>query len=213
MLFRLFVLLTLLIPHISLADGQEIKLNVKHSFNSTTFRGEVDFRQEEGNLFRKHYDAGIRLPIPLWGDGWSLGLHYRVVFTSAENGGWDLEKRPYTQLQKTFKTSENAWSPNLKWAIRTRQESRFRQNKGNSHRNRVRLYVKSLTPFFGAQPFIANEYYYDFRKDEVTKVRLDVGFEFPKIAGMKPSLYYKHTNTYKKKDWLPYSAIVLKLSF
>jgi len=207
------VLLTSLSSSTSLADVQEIKLNIQHSINSVTLRGEVDFRQEGGRLFRKHYDAGIRLPVSLLGDGWSFGMHYRAVYSPAKNGGWNLEKRPYAQLQKTFKTNENSWLPSSKWAIRTRQESRFRQNKDNSRRNRVRLYAKSLTPLWGALPFIANEYFYDFRKDEVTKVRFDVGFEFPKIAGMKPSLYYKHTNTYKKRDWIPYSAVVLRLSF
>ncbi|PCH82977.1 MAG: hypothetical protein COB89_03920 [Piscirickettsiaceae bacterium] len=212
-LSSLFILSALLTSSFSIAGGQELKINIKRSFHGVSLRGEIDYRQKEGNLFSRHYDAGIRLPIPTFGEGWSFGAHYRAIYTPAARTGWDLEKRPYIQLQKAFTTKQTAWLPNIKWAIRTRQESRFRQNKDNSRRNRVRIYLKYLKPLWGGSPFLANEYYYDFRKDKLTKARLDIGLEFSKIAGIKPSLYYKYTRTYKNRHWAPYSALVLKLSF
>lgn len=196
-----------------LATGQELKMSVKQDFNDMALLAAVDFRQDEGHLFRKHYDIGARLPIPELGKGWSVGFHYRFVYTPASEGGWNLEKRPYAQLQKKFNTPALAWFPELKWGVRTRQEFRLRQQKQNSQRNRVKITAKSTRAFFNARPFIGNEYYYDFLKDEVTKVSLELGMELAKIKGIKPSLYYKHTSTYKDEDRVTYSGVVLKLAF
>lgn len=203
----------LLVPQISLATGQEFKMSVKRDINNVAMLAAVDFRRDEGHLFRKHYDIGARIPIDAFGEGWSAGFHYRFIYTAASEGGWNLEKRPYVQLQKKFKTSAVAWFPELKWALRTRQEFRFRQQKQNSQRNRLKITAKSTRSFFNAYPFIANEYYYDFLKDDVTKVNVELGMEFSKIKGIKPSLYYKQSSTYKNKEWWPYSGIVLKLAF
>jgi len=211
--YGLIILLNFIFSPSVLAAGEEFKLSVKQATNKVWLRGEVDYRQEGGHLFRRHYDVGLRGRLTSLGDGWSLGLHYRLVYKQVANRGWGLEKRPYIQIQKAFDTPESAWLPELKWSLRTRHEFRFRQYKEDSQRNRVKLKVKMKQGTYSIRPFISNEYYYDFNKNDLTKVRFDLGVELPRIMGGKPSLYYKHTSTYKKNKWQPYSGLVLKLDF
>ena len=197
----------------TLAARNELKISVKRPVSEVWLRGEVDYRQDEGHLFKRHYDVGLRAPLTSLGEGWTLGLHYRLLYKQAKNRGWEREKRPYIQLQKVFNTSGLAWLPEMKWWLRTRHEFRFHEYKDNSQRNRVKLKTRLKQAVFNVRPFISNEYYYDSKKNELTKARFDLGIELPKILGGKPSLYYKHTSTYKKNKWEPYSALVLKLAF
>jgi len=212
-LARLLLSALLAAPTLALAAGQELKLSLKRDFAGTELKAEVDFRREAGHLFRRHYDVGVRIPLSAWAKGLSLGLNYRMVYTPADHGGWNLEKRPHMQLQKTFDTAAAAWFPELRWGLRSRHEFRFRQQKEDSQRNRVRLKIQSKRTFYKVRPFVANEYYYDFRKDELSRIKAELGVSFSKVYGLKPSLSYKYTSTYKQGEWQPYSALALKLAF
>lgn len=198
---------------ISHASGQEFSASIKQPFNSSTLIAALDIRQQDGQLFRKQLDLGLRMPVSYFGEGWSFGAHYRSISTPSGSSGWTLEKRPYMQLQKVFLSTKNGVIPALKWTIRNRQEFRFRQQKKDSKRYRLKLTAKSKQLIFNTRPFIATEYYYDFLKDKVNKNRLELGLEFAKTHGVKPSVYYKYTSSYKNKQWQAYSAVVIKLSF
>ena len=213
LLFFSFVGYLLLAPQASLASGQELGIAYKHKTNNLTVVTNVDFRQKNGHLFRKHFDLGLQSPIPYLDKSWLVGAHYRYVYTPANHSGWNLEKRPYLQLQKKFASPAILFIPALNWKIRNRQEFRFRQQKNDSKRHRLKVTVKSKNSFLNSHPFIAKEYYYDFLKDEITKSSFELGFQFPKINNIKTKLYYKYTSTYKKAHWQPYSAVVLKLFF
>jgi len=212
-LARLLLSALLAAPTLALAAGQELKLSLKGDLAGTELKAEVDFRREAGHLFRRHYDVGVRIPLSELAKGLSLGLNYRLVYTPADNGGWNLEKRPHMQLQKTFDTAATAWFPALRWGLRSRHEFRFRQQKEDSQRNRIRLKVQSKRAFYTVRPFAANEYYYDFRKDELSKIKAELGLSFNKVYGLKPSLSYKYTSTHKQGEWQSYSALALKLAF
>jgi len=196
-----------------LATGKELKVTAKYAVSDVWLRGEVDYRQHEGYLFKRHYDVGLRVPLAGFGKGWLFGLHYRLAYKKSAQQRWELEKRPYIQLQKTFNSVSSAWLPELKWWLRTRHEFRRHENKDNSQRNRIKFKARLKESIFHLRPFVSNEYYYDFNKHELTKVRFDLGVELPKTLAGKPSLYYKHTSTHKGNKWEPYSGLVLKLAF
>ena len=195
------------------ATGDELKVSVKYAVKDIWLRGEVDYRQNDGHVFKRHYDVGMRAPLMSLGEGWSLGLHYRLAYKKSAQQRWELEKRPYIQLQKTFNSSSSVWLPELKWWLRTRHEFRFRENKDDSQRHRIKIKTRLKQSVFHVRPFISNEYYYDFYKHELTKVRFDLGVALPKIRAGKPSLYYKHTATHKGHKRESYSGLVLKLAF
>jgi len=213
LLFVIFGIYLLLAPQTSIAAGQEIGIKYKHSIDKITIVTAVDFRQQNEHLFRKHFDLGLRSSIPYLDKSWLVSAHYRYVYTPANQGGWNLEERPYLQLQKKFASPAILFIPTLNWKIRNRQEFRFRQQKNDSKRHRLKVTVKSKNSFLNSHPFVAKEYYYDFLKDEITKSSFELGFQFPKINNIKTKLYYKYTSTYKKGHWQPYSAVVLKLFF
>lgn len=188
------------------------KLVVERDIRNITFSAEVDHRYEGDDIFYRHYDAGVEIPLSFMGEGWSTAANYRSVYNKSD-GKWNLEKRPHMQIQKTFNTSESGWLPELKWGIRTRQEYRIRENGNHTSRNRSRVTVKSNKEFFNVKPFISNEVFYDFDEKAYSTYRVDIGAELPQAKGMKPSLYYKLMLDRNDQKWAPTSSIVFKLVF
>ncbi|MCH2038119.1 MAG: DUF2490 domain-containing protein, partial [Rickettsiales bacterium] len=151
----------LLAPHHAHAFNHYETLSISRPiWNDLSISGEIDHRFDGRRLTRRHFDVGLRHPIPFLGDGWSFRAHYRNVYWF-KCGDTLLEKRPYAQIQKTFKTAENGAIPELKWGIRTRQEYRIRDNGNHTARNRSRIKVESQKTILDAKPFIASELFYD----------------------------------------------------
>ncbi len=212
-MLRFLVVFFMLTPSLTTAIEHNLKLAVKKKVNDISFLGELDYRRDHGHLFKRHYDLGVRFPIDFFGEGWSFGAHYRSIYNAIGDGDWDLEKRPYFQIQKTFLTVEGNLLPALKWAIRTRHEFRFRDKKDDSTRNRIGLKIKSDKTFYNLKPFVSNEYFYDFKKDQFTKIRFAFGMEFPETKSVKPSLQYKIDTDRRNDDWETRSSLIFKLVF
>ena len=198
---------TILLYQPAYAIQHNEKFAIKEDFDRITLSAEADYRFDNSSLFRQHYDIGTRIPITLLGDDGSIAFHYRSVYKNSDDEGWELEKRPYIQLQKIFKTDE------FKLGLRTRQEYRIRNSGNHTARNRSRVKIQSKQKFFNTKPFISNEFFYDFDKNKYNKNRIDVGMNFSLDDDIKSSIYYKLILDKEENNWQPTSSIVFKLQF
>jgi hypothetical protein len=194
-------------------DNNEVKVSIKRDVKEITLIAGIDYRHDGSQLFRRHYDAGAKFPLSFLGDGWSFAAHYRNVYTKSDDGTWDLEKRPYGQLQKTFRTSATEWFPDLKWGIRTRQEFRFKENREDTTRNRSRIEIKSGKAYLKVKPFISNEFFFDFDEGKYNKNRTILGIGLPKFKGATSSIYFKFVTEIEDGDDDHTSSLVFKVGF
>ena len=119
---------------------------------------------------------------------------------------WEIEERPYVQIQKSFQTTP------IKWTWRNRFEYRIRERKKTT-RYRLHLKAESKSKFFSLQPFISNEFFYDLDKQLYNKNWLAIGVKLPKLSFGRPTVYYKNVIDYKDDAWTsPEHVIVFKLS-
>ena len=203
--FSLISLAALCFSPAGITMDKQLKLTLKAPLvpDKVHFKGEVDIRKDAGRLYKKHIDMGVRLPTHI--GGLVLGLHYRKIYTY-KPGEWELENRPYIQLEKKFRNDHD-----MVWTLRTRHELRHRNNK-STQRNRLRVKVRLPYTVFNAKPYISNEYYYDVTEHQLSQARIDIGLTFPQFKRMTPTLSYKVTAKQKDK-WETSSAFVLGIAF
>lgn len=204
---------SILLSNLSLAANQELKISYKQPFKQLDLLTSASFKQQGSHLNYRHFDIGIRKPFPYLGDGWSYDIHFRQTHTHKKPGKRSVEKRTYLQLKKKFSSKKISFLPSLDWQIRGRQELRFRQQIGRSWRSRLKLSAKKKHALFNSHPFISYEYYYDYLNHDITKKSAEAGLQFSKYRALTPSIYLKHSSSYKKQKWHSYSGVVFKLAF
>lgn len=187
-----------------LATEAQLKLIKKAVLLGVSARGEVELRNDQGSLLRKHLDIGLRLHTPI--KHLTLGVHYRRIYKLAADG-WMFENRPYIQLEKKITGSDK-----LDWKFRIRQE--FREREGRRRSQRSRLRAKATLPYrvFNAKPYVSNEYYYDVTSHQLSQARIDLGLSFHQFKTLVPKLSLKFTAKRKEK-WQTTSALVLSVAF
>lgn len=207
-----FIFFTISIPCFAY-ENNEFKISLKRKvWKDLSLSGEIDFRHDGSQFFRRHFDFGLGLPLIFLGKGWTFEAHFRPVYTKSKNGNWKIEKRPYGQIIKTFRTPAMKWFPELKWALRTRQEYRVREGD-DSTRNRSRIKIKLGKETLKVKPFFSNEFFYDFSIGKYNKNRAIFGIELPEVKKVKSSLYYKLVTDIEEGPNNLTSSLVLKLAF
>lgn len=198
-IFNILFLLTA--PQIAHGDENPVKLLLRKKIDERfTLLTQIDYRHDDetSRFEHKHYDVGLRINHK---NNWSTSFSYRWMY-KFDNGEkkWEQEKRPYISIIKKFKTDPVTIN------LRARQEFRFRKGNKHSTRNRLRLLLKSNKEFVGVRPFIANEIFYDFRKEKYNKNFLLAGIDFANTRYGRYSIYYRHVTTLDKDDKRYWSA-------
>ena len=138
-----------------------------------------------------------------------LGISYRLVFEE-KSSGWKAENRPH------FNTTAKLDLCGFKISDRNRFELRYREGAtdGWRYRNKLTFKAPKLTKL-SIQPYIADEIFVDFIKDEFNRNRLYGGIGFKLIKNLKADLYYLWELNKSGSDWKTYhiAGSKLKLSF
>lgn len=200
-----------LIPTEGNAFNHSEKFLFSREFHKTKFSTEMDYRYDGTFLNYRHYDFGVRPPLPFLGKGWSSGFHYRIIHTTGSSGIRKSEMRPHVQIQKKFRTKATDEIPDIKWAIRSRQEYRMRENGDHTSRNRSRIKLTFVPSELSINPFISSEIFYDFDANEVVRNRAELGFSFKPHPELKTSIFTQiNTN---RDDGQYESVVTLAIKF
>lgn len=160
------------------AEKFQKKINEK-----TLLSLEQDFRSGENmsKLLYLHADFGFRRSL---NKSYSINLNFREVF---EQKGQNLtrEHRPHVQIAWKGKSGQFSISS------RARLEYRIRQGKDSVFRNRDMISVNYGKGFTSLKlvPYFANEFFYDFEKNEYNRNRFYVGIKVGSIKSFKPTIY------------------------
>lgn len=208
---KIFLFITccfLAAPKLSYADEHPVKILLRKKFaEKYTFLSQIDYRHDDetGRFEHKHYDIGLRMKHK---NNWSTSFSYRWMYKYKNDDKiWEQEKRPYISIVKKIK-----FEP-ITIQLRTRQEFRLRKDNEYGSRNRLRLLVRSNKAFVGVKPFIANEIFYDLRKEKYNKNFLLAGFEIANRKYGRYSIYYRHVTSIDKDDkdyWNAKGGIAIK---
>ncbi len=196
------------VPQLSYADENPVKLLLRKKINKKyTFLSQIDYRHDDetSRFEHKHYDVGLRIKHK---NNWSTSFSYRWMYKyKNKDKVWQLERRPYISIIKKIKIDP------ITIQLRTRQEFRLRKDNEYGSRNRLRLLLRSNNSLLGVKPFVANEVFYDLRKERYNKNFLLAGFEIANRKYGRYSIYYRHVTTLNKDNnetWNSKGGVAIK---
>ena len=203
---RIIIFITLILLACLPLQAQDVsgklilRKKIFYKYNSSF---EVDYRKNKNNLYHRHYDFSIKIPLKY---DLKLSINYRSIHKfRSNNKKWEAEKRPHIALEKSFDTIYT------KLWFRTRQEYRYKYDNTEQARNRIRVKIRSTQNICKIKPFISNEFFYDLDENKYDKNWLAIGADYSKTKFAKYSMYYKYVNKLQKeKNWTGDYAIVLK---
>lgn len=168
---------------------------------------EFKFGDNATDFYYQHSDLGIMYTgIGNWLD---LGINYRLIFEE-DDRDWDYENRPHYNAILKYKLGD------LSFSNRNRFEHRFIEDSANKwrYRNKATIKLPKMTQL-EIQPYIADEIFIDFEKDELDKNRLYGGVSMKIYKNLKGDIFYLWQTTDQGDDWLDYNVLgsKLKLAF
>jgi len=169
---------------------------------------EFRFGDDAQNFYYQHSDFGFTCSG--LADWFILGANYRQIFEK-KKGIWKQENRPHINGTVKFKLQDMAISN------RGRFEYRHREDADNLWRYRNKISVKlpmALTEF-KLQPYIADEIFLDFDKEELDRNRVYIGFFITLSENIKGDLFYLWQTSKSNGTWTDYhiGGTKAKLSF
>lgn len=163
---------------------------------------EFRFGDNAGAFYYNHTDAGISY---LLNEYFGLTVNYRQIFQK-KNNKWNPEYRPH--INGTVKAKRN----DLVFKDRNRLEYRIIEGDGNSWRYRNKLSVD--LPFkwtkLNIQPYIADEIFYNFDENRLSRNRVCAGFKMHFLKNLKGEIYYMYQST-KSSEWNGYNILGTRL--
>jgi len=153
---------------------------------------EFRFGDNAGSFYYNHIDAGLSY---LLNEQIKLTVNYRQIFQKKDNK-WNPEYRPH--INGTVKAKWNG----LVFKDRNRFEYRIKESADNLWRYRNKLSIN--LPFkwtkLNIQPYIADEIFYDFNENRLSRNRAYAGFKILFLENLKGEIYYMYQLT-KSSNW------------
>jgi len=174
--------------------------------NNLDFKIKPEFRC--GNNFNDHYYTHFDMGFD-WGptDWFVFAPYYRHV-NEKRNGSWSVEYRPH--LNATFKWKVLSY---FNLSDRGRLEFRIKEDKTTlRYTNQFTLKMSKITKL-ELQPFIAEEFFYDFASAEFNKNRVYAGTDFKVIKNLKVGLYYILESSKRDNAWATKNVLQTSLKY
>lgn len=168
---------------------------------------EFRFGDGAGDFYYQHSDLGVTYSgLADWLD---LGINYRQIFEKDNNNEWEYENRPHLNI--TLKGKVSDWS----LSNRGRFEYRNKEHGNDGWRYRNKFTVKLPIKFtrFNIQPYIADEVFIDFDKEDLTRNRLYGGFSFKITKNLKGEIFYLWQSSKKSGKWSDLNVLGTKIKF
>lgn len=165
---------------------------------------EFRFGDNSTDFYYQHSDLGITYTgLGKWLD---LGINYRLVFEESDKD-WDYENRPHYNV-----TVKHTWE-GFSVSTRNRFEHRFVEDEKNGwrYRNKFTLKLPKMTEF-EIQPYVADEIFVDFDKEELDRNRLCGGISMKLYKNLKGEVFYLWQASDKGDHWLDFHVVGSKLN-
>lgn len=143
-------------------------------------------------------------------DNIDLALHYLYADNKSTKGKWTEEHR--VEVQPTLKWK----SATFNFSDRNRLEYRSVGGKEKwRYRNRIKIARPTEIMRFSSTPFVSNEFFYDFKKEEYNQNRAAVGLYRKITDKVGIEIYYMVRSDKTGKDWSDVHILgtTLKYSF
>lgn len=171
---------------------------------------EEEFRlgDDGGNVYYQHSDLGFTYSgLEDW---LSVGFNYRQVFEK-KSGEWKQEERPYLNTTVKWRWFDYSLSNRVRFEYREIEDSEDYWRYRNKFAIKLPLKLTKLE----IQPYIADETFYDFNRDELNRNRLYLGCNLKLLDGLKGEIFYLWQTSESNDEWADIYALgtKLKLSF
>jgi len=168
---------------------------------------EFRFGDNAKDWYYTHTDAGITYSgLADWLD---VGANFRLVLEENSSDDWEYENRPHGNIILKY-TYEG-----FKFSNRARLEYRDKDQGDDSFRYRNKFSLKF--PFKATkleiQPYVADEIFYDFDKEDLNRNRLYAGVGCKLFKNLKADLYYVWQASKSSDTWKDTHALGTKLKF
>ena len=177
--------------------GQDWKAKLEEEFR---------FGNDGGHFYYQHSDLGFTYSG--FADWLDLGINYRHIFEE-KNGEWPRERRPHLNITLKGKMDDWAWSCRARFEYRDKDNS----NDGWRYRNKLTLKAPLKITRFEIQPYIADEIFVDFDKDDLTRNRFYSGFSMKLFKNLKGEIFYLWQRSKKDDKWVDAHVLGTKLKF
>jgi hypothetical protein len=153
---------------------------------------ELRFDENFSNHYYTHFDIGFDWEVVDW---FIFSPYYRHV-----NEKYDeihqVEYRPHLNI--TFKWKALSF---INTSDRNRIEIRIKEEETSlRYRNQLTIKMSKFTRY-EFQPYIADEFFYDFESKEINKNRLYAGTDFKTIKNIKIGLCYILESAKREDSW------------
>lgn len=168
---------------------------------------EFRFGDGGGDFYYQYSDLGLTYSgLVDWLD---LGINYRQIFEKDGSNKWGYENRPHLNI--TFKGKVNDWS----LSNRSRFEYRNKEegNDGWRYRNKSTIKIPIKFTRFDIQPYMADEIFIDFDKEDLTVNRLYGGFSFKITKNLKGEIFYLWQSTKSSGKWSCLNVLGTNIKF
>lgn len=153
---------------------------------------ELRFDENLNNHYYTHFDIGFDWEVADW---FIFAPYYRHI-NEKRNDVHQIEYRPH--LNATFKWKK---LPVVNISDRSRMEFRIKEDKISlRYRNKLNVKMPKFTRY-EFQPYIADEFFYDFESNEINKNRLYAGTDFKTIKNLKIGLSYIMESAKREDSW------------
>lgn len=156
-----------------------------------------------GNLYYQHTDLGIGYSgLAKWLD---IGLNYRLVYEKS-NSKWEYENRPHLNIWLKLDLGSFNLSDRHRFEFRDKEEG----NDGWRYREKFTLKFPKFTKL-ELQPYIADEIFVDFDKEQLNRNRLYFGADFRIYKSLMGELFYLWQNSKSSGKWSDCNVLGTKL--
>jgi len=172
-----------------------------------TFEEEFRFGNGGGNLYYKHSDLGfVYSGLAKWID---IGLNYRQVFEKDSKNEWKQENRPHLNITLKGKIYDCDISS------RSRFEYRDREDKADiwRYRNKFTLKLPVQLTALKLQPYVADEIFVNFDKEDFNRNRLYFGFSLKLTKNIKCDIFYLWQASRSSEEWKDIDVLGTQLRF
>lgn len=185
-------------------SGYEISGSIT---DDLAFKVKPEFRynNDASTHHYSHFDIGLDWKVNKW---FTLSPYYQYV-NEEKNDTWGVEYRPHLDGTFSFKLFDWSLSDRNKMEYRIKEDAEFFR-----YANKLTIKTPKFTEL-ELQPYVADEFFYDFNVDDWNKNTAFVGVDFKLIENFSGSVYYFVESNKKADVWTEVSGIgtTLKYSF
>ncbi len=164
---------------------------------------ELRYNTDFTNHYYTHFEIGLDWKIR----DWFISSPYYRHINKKKVDNWKVESRSH--LNATFKLKIFWFS----FTSRNRLEYRIKKDDDLfRYRNMLTIKLPKFTPF-KVQPYIAEEFFYDFCEYKLNKNRIYSGIDFKVFSNLRAGTYYILESLKKKGDWTNINVLGTTLKY